>query len=470
MRQEQTGSQNIAMIPLHFSFFVSFFALSFGFAFARQFLISHVNVALFSLDSPTILISLPISVAGIAIGIFLGSWLTLQSGRKILIQSSSIFGMGAFLASCVAPNLSVYITSYFVLGLTLGLYLLAALMYIAEIALPIQRGIALSYIPTMFMAGIFLALPLQYFNEISELLPFLVAYVILNLIFLLLFYIKVPESPRWLSLVGLSDSSLNVLFKLRLNMGLAAHELAVINDSVRHNIRGATLFFQNNNFRQVMWFYSLFAILLHLSGVSFFPIILSLYMTNALEYDQVFSCNLKECIFYAMIFAMVLAALINTLFIERVGRRKLLLISATSNCIMLFLIWVFFLTIGHNNNYLTLMVLSIVYVFTATLSACVFLSCFVDIAPTCARDFCVSAILFIFVTSILLMIRVLFDYHLYLSFSNLVLIFSIFAFIFVIVIKKFFPDTNDLSLEEIESHIFDGRKVRLIGNNIKDNY
>lgn len=470
MRQEQAGSQNIAMIPLHFSFFVSFFALSFGFAFARQFLISNANAALYSLDSSTILISFPISVAGIAIGIFLGSWLTLQSGRKILIQSSSIFGIGSFLASCVAPNLSVYITSYFVLGLTLGLYLLSALIYIAEVALPIQRGIALSYIPTMFMVGIFLAIPLQNFNEIGDLLPFLVAYVILNLIFISLFYVKLPESPRWLSLVGLSDSSLNVLFKLRLNMGLAAHELAVINDSVRHNIRGATLFFQNNHFRQVIWFYSLFAILLNLSGISFFPIILSLYMTDALEFELVFSGQLKEGILYALVFVMVLAALINTLFIERTGRRKLLLISATANCIMLFLIWIFFLTLGDDHNYLTLMVLSISYIFTATLSACVFLSCFVDIAPTCARDFSVSVILFIFVTTILLMIRVLFDYHLYISFANLVLIFSIFALIFVIVIKKYFPDTNDLSLEEIESHIFEGRSVKLIGNNIKDGY
>ena len=65
--------------------------------------------------------------------------------------------------------------------------------------------------------------------------------------------LKLPESPRWLALSGYYDAALSVLFSLRNDMGIAARELAGVNECCRGEEKGAELFLQNTNFRKIVW-------------------------------------------------------------------------------------------------------------------------------------------------------------------------------------------------------------------------
>ncbi|SPT69692.1 Arabinose transporter [Anaerobiospirillum thomasii] len=466
MKDDITSSYNVAMIPLKYSLLVAFFALSFGFSIANQFFTTDINSILFGTSQPILLISFGTTMTGAAIGIFLGAWLTYESGRKVIILSSALFGMFAFVAASVASNLSLFLSAYFVIGITFGLYFLSSYIYIAEITLSTHRGMACSFIVSMFVTGFMLSKCLSSMQGIANMAPFLIAYIIVNLIIFIIAFIKLPESPRWLSLVGLSDSALNVLFKLRQNMGMAAHELAAINESSRREFHGAHLFFQNQHFRKVLWLYGITALFLHMAGISFVPSILLFTMTDSLYLSEDLSLKMKDVMLYAIFLVFLAASLTVTFSIDKFGRRKLILFGISADSILLFLLWLV-LASGPDGSSLSIIVLSLVFIFTSSLAAFSFLSSFVDITPNNARDFAGATVLFIYVSSILLNTRGIYLYSDYINVPLIVFVLLCCSVILAIVLKRYYPDTSNLSLEEIEHRIFQGTELIQIGNEVK---
>ena len=55
-------------------------------------------------------------------------------------------------------------------------------------------------------------------------------------------YLRLPESPRWLALTDSSDKALTELIRLRNSTSEAARELAAINECVLGDDRGITVY------------------------------------------------------------------------------------------------------------------------------------------------------------------------------------------------------------------------------------
>lgn len=159
-----------------------------------------------------------LTVGSIA-GNFLGGILADKYGRKIILISTAILFAFCALGSALTSNFVFFIVSRLIGGLGVGMAILVAPMYIAEVAPQKYRGTLVSINQLNIVLGITIAFFSNFFinNAIED--PELnwrwmlgVGAIPAVLYFLLLFF--VPSSPRWLAQQGRIDEAGKVLAKI----------------------------------------------------------------------------------------------------------------------------------------------------------------------------------------------------------------------------------------------------------------
>ncbi len=406
---------------------------------------------------------------GVLLGLFVGGYLTYSSGRRISIISSSALGNLAIFASIFAPSLSVLLCSQFVIGFALGVYALAALLFVSEIALPSSRGMCTCMLPLMLLCGLIFAVLTRGAKLASEGFLLLIVLTIVNVGMIVLNIFKLPESPRYLAISGQSDAALPVLFRLRLDMGMAARELAIINECCRNAQRGSDLFVRSGNFRRLMWTLVTLSFLVNFSGSFVVPFTLAdlVYASDlSMRYSYYdYTLGLIKASLAAALFAVLICAVAS----DRLGRRKTLLSSLAGSMLSLGFLCLTALFEPAQST-LLLSVFLLCYIFCSCFYGVVLIGMlFVELIPTRAREFGVTALLMTSTIAFLACMQFFAENIGTLAFSGFFALCLLFSAVMWLFIYAFMPNTVSASLEGIESRLLSGRKIKDLGR-VGDQY
>ncbi|MFN3405941.1 MAG: sugar porter family MFS transporter [Cytophagaceae bacterium] len=177
------------------------------------------RVSLNLADNP-ILLGLSVSsiVGGSIIGNFIAGALSDKLGRKpALLITSILFVLGA-LGTALANDISIFIISRIIGGLGVGIAILVAPVYIAEIAPPAQRGKLVTFNQLNIVLGLSSAYFSNYFIlklvENPELnWRWMLGIALIPAVAYFLLLLLIPESPRWLIQKGREEEGVAVLKK-----------------------------------------------------------------------------------------------------------------------------------------------------------------------------------------------------------------------------------------------------------------
>lgn len=382
--------------PSAYVFLCALMALFFGFSIGMIYACKTDLMDRFLLDSQEIDSIFLTFLLGAVVGAFLGGRITYDAGRRLPIVGGFVLGSIAQCAVLMSPAFSSYLISEFVLGGAIGIFIIATLIYISEIAFAENRGAATISIFFFMVIGMYIAVLWGRFFYLNNLITSFFIFTSSLLIALISFF-RLPESPRWLSISGFNDAALSELFVLRDNASLAAKELADINECGRGEDRGIALFLHSGSYRRTIWFLSILTVLIHLSGFAFFP-----YTSIRIISDyQMYFYSLDIDILYgedfikAGMMVLLLSAITTILTVDKMGRKKLMLGSILIAEIVLVLMY--FLTVFSSSLGMSLLgVLILFYIFASSIGIFVFFATLLsELLPAQGRELGVALVFFI---------------------------------------------------------------------------
>ncbi len=251
--------------------------------------------------------------------------------KKVLIVTALLFA-GSALLSALAANFTTFVISRIIAGVAVGMAILVAPVYIAEISPSRQRGSLVSFNQLMIVIGISASFFSNYFllnagdNNWRWMLG--VEAIPAALYFLLLF--AVPESPRWLFGRGQAGLAEEILTK-SCGPDQAQEELRNIRESFAQKAVGVGL---GSLFGRRMRFVMFIAL-----AIGFFQQITGI---NAIFYylPTIFAqtgggtnAAFKQAVLVGLVnLGMTFVAI---RFVDRLGRRPLLAIGATGMAVSL---------------------------------------------------------------------------------------------------------------------------------------
>lgn len=379
-------------------------------------------------------------------GTFLTSWLTDKLGRKKML----IFTASSFLITTVGAVFSgsAYVLALwrFAQGLGVGAASVLSPMYIAEIAPAPIRGKLVSTNQLSIVFGVLLAIVVCYYlgdpaNVESWRWMFGAALIPAIIFFCALFFI--PESPRWLIKDNQTQKAEAVLKKIG-DDSFAERELSEILDSLQSSSRQGT-------YRELFG-----GIILPILLVGFGLAILQQFSgaNNVTAYMQIIfakaNISIKDGLLNAVFVGLVLFALtiLAIILVDRMGRRKLMLIGTFFMAILLFLLaWSFNSPVVNGSLvFIFVMAYIAVYAFTLAPVTWVLLS---EIFPTYIRSKALSLSSFVLWLATFLVVFIS-PYLLKLSPVINFIIFGVCNIIGFFFVFRYVPETKGKTLEELE--------------------
>lgn len=256
--------------------------------------------------------------------------------KKVMIAAGVIFILGS-LAAAWTPVFMVLIIARLSLGFAIGMTGVVSPMYISESAPARKRGALVSAFQLAITIGILSAYMVNLNFYQSENWRLMFASGAIPSLFFLFGVMRLPESPRWLVLKGRVDEAKQVLQKIRKKKDLVLlsieDEVAAIQDNLQQETKKKASFkdlFDNKVKAAVFVAMTLF-ILQQLSGINiiiyFAPKIFSLT-----GYSDATTRIMATIGLGAVNVGMTIVAL---KYIDKIGRRKLLMMGFTGCAITL---------------------------------------------------------------------------------------------------------------------------------------
>lgn len=296
----------------------------------------------FGLDSGSMLIGFSVSslILGAIMGNIIAGRLADRFGRRNMLKITALLFMMSAIISALASDISIFLVARILGGFGVGMAILIAPMYIAEIAPRKQRGRLVTFNQLNIVLGISIAYFSNYFFQQTIVDPDLKWRVMLGveavpaLIYLVLLFM-VPRSPRWLMQKGKDEEALDVLVKINGEL----HAQVVYNDI-------AASLKEEVNKDKAKWsdvFSSKMKVVLIIGfGIAFFQQITGI---NAIFYYAPMIFEMagggKDAAFMqAAILGVtnVVMTVVAMMLIDRFGRKPLLYIGAAGICISMLIV------------------------------------------------------------------------------------------------------------------------------------
>ena len=158
-------------------------------------------------------------VAAVPIGAVLGAAFAGQAadrfGRRAVILASAIVFIAGALASAAAPSTEVLVVARVLLGVGVGLASANAPVYISEVAPPDERGRLVTYFQLSVTVGILVAYLVGLAFSHAEEWRWMLGLGAVPAMALGIGMLRMPQSPRWLVMVGEDYKARLVLSKIR---------------------------------------------------------------------------------------------------------------------------------------------------------------------------------------------------------------------------------------------------------------
>jgi sugar porter (SP) family MFS transporter len=284
-------------------------------------------------------------LVGAVIGALTCSWLAERRGRHgTLLLIGIVFVVGAIAAS-LSPDPITLSLSRLVLGFAVGGATQTAPVYVAELAPTAYRGRLVLFFQIAIGVGIVIATIVGAAQVIDWRVAIGMAAVPAAIMFALM--LRLPESPRWLAREGHTDRARQALARVRHPGSDLSEELGQIEENVRAERQAATRGWTGLKaawVRPALIVGCGLAIFTQLSGIE-----MIVYYTPTILTDNGFSASTALRVSVALGVTYLIAQLIGLAIIDRVGRRRLTLLTLPFAALSLIVLGSFFVT-GNNGK------------------------------------------------------------------------------------------------------------------------
>ncbi len=392
---------------------------------------------------------------GTVFGALFGGLPTQKYGRKkVLLWVGILFTLSAF-GTAFAPEPYTFSFFRFIGGLGIGVSSVAVPTYISEISTSKRRGRLVALYQFNIVFGILIAFLSNYFlqgiggtNDWRWMLGVL---AIPSIIYSLM-VLGIPESPRWL-IARKNDVAGAKKILLKLGINNVESEVASIEESFQHESRaGNTSRFFSSKYKAIIWLAFFVAFFNQWSGINF----ILYYAPEILERAGL---AVKESLLNSIAIGgtNLVFTLVGLYLIDRIGRKKLLIIGSIGYIISLSTVaWCFY---SHANPAL-LMTFLLIFIAAHAIGQGAVIWVFIsEIFPNRIRALGQSfgaGTHWIFAALITLITPVFLDKNDGIFKDNPWPIFAFFAFMMLLqliwVLTKV-PETKGISLEQIERNL-----------------
>jgi sugar porter (SP) family MFS transporter len=278
-------------------------------------------------------------LVGAVIGALTCSWLAEHRGRRVtLLLIGIVFVVGA-VAAAVSPNPTSLSLSRLVLGFAVGGATQTAPVYVAELAPTAYRGRLVLFFQIAIGVGIVIATIVGAAQVIDWRVAIGAAAVPAALMFGLM--LRLPESPRWLARGEDIEGARAALTRVRHPASDVSAELREIEDNVEEEKQARTRGWPG---LKVPWVRPALivgcglAIFTQLSGIE-----MIVYYTPTILTDSGFSDSTALQVSVALGVPYLVTQLIGLAIIDRVGRRRLTLVTLPGAAAALIVLGTFFI-------------------------------------------------------------------------------------------------------------------------------
>ena len=278
-------------------------------------------------------------LVGAVIGALTCSWLAEHRGRRgTLLLIGIVFVVGA-IAAAVSPNPTTLSLSRLVLGFAVGGATQTAPVYVAELAPTAYRGRLVLFFQIAIGVGIVVATIVGAAQVIDWRVAIGAAAVPAALMFGLM--LRLPESPRWLARSEDIEGARAALTRVRHPDSDVSAELGEIEDNVEEEKQARTRGWPGLKapwVRPALIVGCGLAIFTQLSGIE-----MIVYYTPTILTDSGFSDSTALQVSVALGLTYLIAQLIGLAIIDRVGRRRLTLLTLPGAAAALIVLGTFFI-------------------------------------------------------------------------------------------------------------------------------
>lgn len=364
--------------------------------------------------------------------------------KKTLLIAALLFFISA-IGSALSEHLNIFIIFRFFGGIAVGTASMLAPMYISEISPAGKRGSLVSLNQLAIVIGILVAFFSNYLLSSTggNNWRWMLAVMGLPALFFFMTLLFIPESPRWLIQKGKKKEAYNIMEKIS-GTELAKIELDEVERSVTSENKGSYREVFSKKISPLIWMGIVVAVFSQVTGINsimyYAPMIFAktgIGMNNALI--QTIAIGAVNLIF----------TLVAIRYIDRFGRKPLLIIGSIGMAISLFIIAIAFYLHQFGGILILLFVLIYIASFAASLGPVtwVFVA---EIYPNRLRSQAMSVAV-VFLWAAVFVVSLLFPYMLnVLGGGTAFLIFGIMCLIYLVFLVAKVPETKGKSLEELE--------------------
>lgn len=400
-------------------------------------------------------------LAGAAFGALFSGWLSRKFGRKkVLVLSASIFTCATVFTVAV-HDFNLFLAARFLMGIGVGVASFVAPLYLSEIAPFKIRGALIAMYQLMITIGIFLMFISNAALESTGSWRMMLIVLLIPSVIMLIGTLTLPESPRWMALVGRFKDAENILKKIRSNPQEIEFELSEIKEAVQTKSSGSSLL-TKGYFLKVVLLGILLQTLQQFSGMNAF-----MYYSGKIFEAAGFTNPAVGTIIIGLV--NVLTTFIAIKFVDKLGRKPIMYIGLTILVISCAIVGYMF-NLQAAGNALTQIqqytlvgfCLFFVFGFAMSLGPVIWIMCS-EIFPLEGRDLGVTI-----TTMANWIINTIIGSYTLVWFKHLGVGHTFWMFGFAcllgfILIKFFTPETKDVPLEEMELNLKAGKALKDIG-------
>jgi len=370
-------------------------------------------------------------------------------GRREMLKVSAILFLVSAFGTGLATNVQLFILARFIGGLGVGIASVLSPTYISEIAPASKRGSLIVTFQLAIVVGILVAFFVDYllihtgtnnwrFMFLSESLP--------ALLFLVLLY-RVARSPRWLMKKGKSEEAGKIIGEL-----MPGEDPEVILDEIRKSLETEKLETQERLFKKPNLKFTLIGITIGLFS-QFTGIAIVMYYATDIFRAAGFSTDSAIGQTVILGLANLVFTILAMRYIDRLGRRKMLLAGMLSMALFLGLFAVEFMFDTFGGGLMLFFLIGFVASFASSMGAVVFVL-LAEVFPNRIRSRGVAMGSFAVwiinggITFLYPVVVGAFGDGKGIGFSFA--FFSVMTFAGFFIFRKFLFETSNMTLEEIE--------------------
>jgi MFS transporter, SP family, galactose:H+ symporter len=399
-------------------------------------------------------------MAGAAAGSVGAGWMSAALGRKRSLILAGVLFVAGSLFCAVAGTATTLILARFVLGLAIGIAAFTAPLYLAEVAPERIRGAMISTYQLMITTGILLAFLSDTAFSSSGNWRWMLGIIAAPGVLFLIGLFFLPDSPRWLLLVGRRRDAEVVLTKLRGDEAVVRREMADIDEQLKTRQHGWSMFRENPNFRRSVGLGVLLQVMQQLTGIN-----VVMYYAPRIFKEMGYDTHAQMWFTAVVGLTNMLATLIALAFVDRLGRKPILYAGFVMMTIGLGAVGTM-MSLGitsHAEQLLTVaMLLFFIVGFAMSAGPLIWALC-AEVQPLKGRDFGIACSTF--TNWIMNMIVGATFLSLLNGFGNAhtFWLYAAFNAVFIGLTFWLVPETKNVTLEQIERNLMSGKPLRDIG-------